>query len=200
MSKERIQQKNPDVTDALVDATGRLMEQLGYRKTSMEDIAAAAGVSRATAYLYFPNKEAMLVAWIDRRTSERLLALQAVIRAEADPIQRVRKAVLARIEFSLDGARGWGERIDELLTAVRLAPEEWRRRMLHDEAALLVETLSLPCFRCPVSPQATSELLSLATHGLFYNHLGRHRLDEKHDLRQQAEQLIDLLLGGIVRS
>lgn len=199
MSKERILQKNPEVTDALVEATGRLMEQLGYRKTSMEDIAAAAGVSRATAYLYFPNKEAMLVAWLDRRTSERLKALKAVIDSEPDPIERVRKVVLARIEFSLDGARSWGDRIDELLTAVRLAPEDWRRRMLHDEAALLSETLSQPCFRCPVSPQATSELLSLATHGIFYNHLGRHRLDETQELRQQAEQLIDLLLGGIVR-
>lgn len=196
----RIQQKTPEVTDALLEATGRLVERLGYRKTSIEDIATAAGVSRATAYLYFPNKEAMVVAWIARRTAERRQALQEISDLEPDPIQRLRNLLVGRIEFSLDKAKSWGDRIDELLTAARLAPEEWRRQMLHDEAALLARTLKEPCFRCPVSPQATGELLCLATHGILYNHMGKHRLDEKEEVRQQTEQLIDLLLNGIVRS
>lgn len=199
MSNERILQRNPEVAEALVGATGRLMERFGYRKTSMEEIASEAGVSRATAYLYFPSKEAMLTAWLDRRGRERFAVLREIVESEPDPVRRVREVMLRRIEFSLDGARSWGDWIDELLTAVRLAPEEWRRQLLQEETSLLVDTLALPCFHCPVSPQATVELLSLATQGILHSHLGRNRLDDRDEIRQQAEQLIDLLLRGIVR-
>lgn len=47
--------------EALVDAAIRLFEQHGIDATSMDDIAAAVDVSRATVFNYFPYKEAILV-------------------------------------------------------------------------------------------------------------------------------------------
>ena len=45
---------------ALIDAARRLLA--ASRTPSVEDAAEAAGVSRATAYRYFPNRRALLVA------------------------------------------------------------------------------------------------------------------------------------------
>jgi AcrR family transcriptional regulator len=39
----------------------------GYGRTTMDDIAADADVSRATAFNYFPRKEELLLALVDRR-------------------------------------------------------------------------------------------------------------------------------------
>ncbi len=47
--------------EALVDAAIRLFEQHGIDATSMDDIAEAVDVSRATVFNYFPYKEAILV-------------------------------------------------------------------------------------------------------------------------------------------
>jgi AcrR family transcriptional regulator len=42
---------------ALLDAAIGVFARFGYRKTSMDDIARAAGVSRQGLYLLFSNKE-----------------------------------------------------------------------------------------------------------------------------------------------
>lgn len=47
--------------EALVDAAIRLFEERGIDATSMDDIAEAVDVSRATVFNYFPYKEAILV-------------------------------------------------------------------------------------------------------------------------------------------
>ena len=199
MSNERIHLKTPQVTEALLNATGSLVRQFGYRKTSMEDLATLAGVSRATAYLYFPNKEAMVVAWIERQVQKRKATLLAIGAAEPDPVKRIRKMLLGRIEFSLDKAKDWGPHLEELLSVVRLAPEAWHQQLLSDEASLLTESLTDARFLCPVSPQATAELLCMATHGLLQAKIGKHRLEDNLELRAQAEQLVDLLLRGVLR-
>ncbi len=47
--------------EAIVDAAIRLFEKRGIGATSMDDIADAVDVSRATVFNYFPYKEAILV-------------------------------------------------------------------------------------------------------------------------------------------
>ena len=52
---------------ALLKAAERCFAQFGIAKTTMEDIARAAGVSRATVYRYFADREALLLASVIRR-------------------------------------------------------------------------------------------------------------------------------------
>ena len=57
----RRDRKKEQAREALVDAAVRLFEELGIDATSTDDIAAAADLSRATFFNYFPYKEAILV-------------------------------------------------------------------------------------------------------------------------------------------
>jgi AcrR family transcriptional regulator len=52
---------------ALLTAAERCFGQFGIAKTTMEDIARAAGVSRATVYRYFADREALVLASVIRR-------------------------------------------------------------------------------------------------------------------------------------
>ncbi len=49
----------------IVEAADRLFRERGYRGTSVEDIAAAAGVGVRTIYLHFDSKAAILLAYFD---------------------------------------------------------------------------------------------------------------------------------------
>jgi len=52
---------------AVLTAAERCFDRFGIAKTTMEDIGRTAGVSRATVYRYFADREALLLASVIRR-------------------------------------------------------------------------------------------------------------------------------------
>ena len=61
--------KTKPVRGRLLDAAEGCLEQFGPQKTSMEDVARAAGMSRATVYRYFENRDALLLGVASRQSS-----------------------------------------------------------------------------------------------------------------------------------
>lgn len=57
----------PGVQVQLLDAAEECFERFGIAKTTMEDVARAGGVSRATVYRYFADREALVLASLTRR-------------------------------------------------------------------------------------------------------------------------------------
>jgi AcrR family transcriptional regulator len=68
--------KTTPVRERLLDAAEGCLEQFGPQKTSMEDVARAAGMSRATVYRYFENRDALLLGVASRQASS--LAAEAI--------------------------------------------------------------------------------------------------------------------------
>jgi AcrR family transcriptional regulator len=54
--------------DEILDAAGRTFAEVGVGRATMVDVARAAGCSRATLYRYFPNQEALHLAFVHRAT------------------------------------------------------------------------------------------------------------------------------------
>jgi AcrR family transcriptional regulator len=57
----------------ILDVAMACFMQHGYTKTNFQDIAKRAGISRATLYIYFKNKEDLFIT-IDRRLHEKYVA------------------------------------------------------------------------------------------------------------------------------
>jgi AcrR family transcriptional regulator len=58
--------------NAILDATGMLLEEAGPEAVSTNLVAEVAGVNIATLYQYFPSKEAILLALFQRDTDARI--------------------------------------------------------------------------------------------------------------------------------
>jgi AcrR family transcriptional regulator len=56
--------RRPEKTEAILDAAGQLFREHGYGAVSMDQIARAAGVSKATVYAHFESKERLFAAMI----------------------------------------------------------------------------------------------------------------------------------------
>ena len=68
---------------AVLDAAVSAFARFGYRKTSMDDVARAAGVSRQGLYLSFANKEELFRRALEHSLSRQLAsAIAALSRAE----------------------------------------------------------------------------------------------------------------------
>jgi AcrR family transcriptional regulator len=75
---ETITEHRREVREAILDAAAALVDERGPTAVTMSRIAAAAGIGRATLYKYFPDVEAILLAWHERQVGRHLEQLAAV--------------------------------------------------------------------------------------------------------------------------
>jgi len=98
--KNASQERSRATVDALVEATARILVKEGFEKASTNRIAEIAGVSVGSLYQYFPSKEALVAAVIDRHNEEIMGIVRSALIEVADmPIDKaVRKLVTIAIE------------------------------------------------------------------------------------------------------
>lgn len=75
---ETIAAHRRDVGDAILDTAGALVAEHGLLAVTMSRIAEDTGIGRATLYKYFPDVEAILLAWHERQVAGHLERLVAV--------------------------------------------------------------------------------------------------------------------------
>jgi AcrR family transcriptional regulator len=86
--KSASQERSRSTVDALLEATTRILIREGYDRASTNRIAEMAGVSIGSLYQYFPSKEALVAAVIDRHTQEvSEVTRNALVKAAARPIE-----------------------------------------------------------------------------------------------------------------
>ena len=86
--KPASQERSRLTVDALLEATARVLMKEGYDRASTNKIAAVAGVSIGSLYQYFPSKEALVAAVIDRHMHEMMQVVRdALIKVATRPIE-----------------------------------------------------------------------------------------------------------------
>jgi AcrR family transcriptional regulator len=98
--KHASQERSRATVDALVEATARILVREGFDKASTNRIAEVAGVSVGSLYQYYPGKEALVAAVIDRHNQEIMQVVhRALAEVAAQPVETaVRRLVAVAIE------------------------------------------------------------------------------------------------------
>jgi len=98
--KKASQDRSRATVDALIEATARILVKEGFDKASTNHIAATAGVSVGSLYQYFPSKESLVAAVMERHSMELMRAVRGTAaEVAALPMeQAVRKLVATAIE------------------------------------------------------------------------------------------------------
>lgn len=90
---ETIDAHRRDVGNAILETAATLVAEHGVRSVTMSQIAAETGIGRATLYKYFPDVEAILMAWHGRQVAGHLAHLTEVRDHAGDASERL-EAVL----------------------------------------------------------------------------------------------------------
>ncbi len=86
--------------DRLLEAAAAVFARSGYADASAEAIARTAGMSKATFYEHFANKEECILALFDRAAEAVLGAMaQAAAQAGPDPRERLRGGIRAFLDM-----------------------------------------------------------------------------------------------------
>jgi TetR/AcrR family acrAB operon transcriptional repressor len=190
--------------ERLLDAAEGVFRQRGVTRTSLAEIAAAAGVTRGAVYWHFKDKAALFHAMCDRAT----LPLDALFEragetASAAPLQTLRElcvgalqrlAVDPRTQVVFDVIFHKTEMVDELAD-MATSNETERCRCLSQ-----IEVILRRCAEMGELPSDTDPVL--AAHGLNALMVGiMHQwvLDpSSYDLAAAAPALIDTYLAGLM--
>jgi AcrR family transcriptional regulator len=129
------QERSRATVDALVEATARILVKEGFDKASTNRIAEVAGVSVGSLYQYYPGKEALVAAVIDRHNQEIMRVVRGALGEVAS--QPVEKAVRRLVTVAIEA-----HRIDPKLHRV-LAEQIPRTARLESVEAFNRETYAL---------------------------------------------------------
>jgi len=92
----------PDKRARVTDAAVQVFLANGFDRTSMDMVAAQAGVSKTTIYAHYPDKVALFRAVVERST--RMLAVQldkTRLHPDQDPPTRLTELILAALEATV---------------------------------------------------------------------------------------------------
>lgn len=190
------------VREAILDATDRLLARFGYRKMTVEDIAAEAGIGKGTIYLHFNSKEEVVLSHVDRivdRLKQQHLAV--IARSKHTALERIRQMLLARVLFRFDSIQHYTQSLNDLLAALRPGLLARRARYFEEEAqifaAVLAEGHASGEFEIENEMAAARALLE-ATNGLLPYSLSTTELGEREEVERRTSAIADLLLRGLL--
>jgi AcrR family transcriptional regulator len=159
---DTIEAHRHQVRDAILETTAALVAGHGLLSVTMSQIAEQTGIGRATLYKYFPDVEAILLAWHQRQITRHLDQLADARDQAGDAGQRLRAVLEA---YALIAHQSHGHHDTELAAFLHLGQqlgraEQQLRDMLQD---LLTEAATTGTVRDDVAP---SELASYCLHAL----------------------------------
>jgi len=94
--KTASQERSRATVDALIEATARILVREGFDKASTNRIAEVAGVSVGSLYQYFPCKEALVAAVIDRHNQEIMQTVRGELaEAMSQPVEDAVRKIIA---------------------------------------------------------------------------------------------------------
>jgi AcrR family transcriptional regulator len=93
--KKPSQARAKDTAEAIMRATARILVKRGYQASTTNHIAEAAGVSIGSLYQYFPNKEAIVAALLERHLEETMGWLRvAAVAALEQPLEQAARTLI----------------------------------------------------------------------------------------------------------
>jgi len=175
-------------------AATALFSRYGFRKTSIDLIAAEAGVAKPTVYAHFADKDALFVAVCERLMAGIVTAATAAAERERDVVDRLAAMLAAKFTTvfelveSSPHARELLDSSNELANEVIQAADERYERVLVAAIRAATEAGELDLRGVVRSPKAFAAMLMQAGHG------AGHHADTAEQHRGNLRELVRVLV------
>ena len=184
-----------DQRELILERAAALFARGGYPGTSMNQVAEACGLSKATLYHYYEDKYALLVSIAEGHVT-RLQAIVHETLAEHLTPQSQMRALIARLVEEYAHAQN-AHRV--LTEDVKFLVEEDRRRVLDKEREVVRGfALVVAALRPDLQDAAMSKPLTMLLFGMINWLFTWMKPEGRLDYEAMAPVVADLFLGGIV--
>jgi len=183
--------------EAIYEAAATVFAQYGFRRTTMNDIAQAAGISRPALYLMFANKENLFQGLAAFRLDQAIEQALGVLAGGGDTNERIIAALLVfeRIFYEPIADSPHGAELMDISQS--LASELMMKDIVRLHAAL-AKTLSdaeqageVNFENSPLKPKAFVELLFTGLNGV------KKKASNTAEFRKMVKQLAEVFLQSV---
>lgn len=185
----------------MIQAATMLFKEKGFGATTLNDIAEAVGIDRASLYYYFDNKEELLEEAVGGVTGKNLTMIRDLLSSELSPPQRIERLFTQALVSFHENYPQVFVYIQQDMTQLATRKDRWAREMLkqtHEfEQALLdliEDGVRAGWFRDDLDPR----IVAHAMWGMI-NWTHRWYRPDQFDPREVARNFSALFLSGIQR-
>ncbi len=190
----------PNTQEAILDAMDTLMARYGYRKTTMDDLAREAGISKRTIYLYFSSKEEVALSSIGRVVQAAQARMKELALEDGEPSRLLENMLVERVMVRVRSVEGYRQSLDELFEAVRPAYLSRRQTSFENEQRILADALEdgkrRSVFKFDNAMTTAEDLLSATNAYLPYS-LSVRELGEIKEIENRVRRMARLLVRGL---
>jgi AcrR family transcriptional regulator len=188
-----------EVRAHIVGVARKIFTRYGFRKTTMEQIAASSRKGKSSIYYYFKSKEEIFRAVVEKEAEELKLKLDRTIRQDDAPIDKLKTYILFRLHHVRSVENFYAALNDEYLShmdfilEIRKSIDLEERQMVTE---ILEEGMNDGSFQV-----ASSEIGAIAITTMMKGLELPLLLSDEHkkDRQELLEDLIRVLLYGIMK-
>lgn len=123
---ESLEAHRREVRTRVFEVLRAQLYERGFDAITLAGVAAAAGVGRTALYNHFPDKESLLVAFVEDEAAEYVTRLTEAVEAQADPVDQLATFVRLQLRVLAEYHMPPGTAL-----ASALAPAAYRRISAH---------------------------------------------------------------------
>ena len=198
MALTALKDKKPEKYKSILDAAVRVFARKGFYHARVSEIAREAGVADGTIYLYFQNKDDILISLFEEGMNLVIGHVKTEIAQTDDPLEKIR--CFARAHMSLLESRSeLAEVIQVELRQSSKFMKEYRNEKFYEFldviSSIVKEGQAKGCIRADVQPGVVKRALFGAL-----DEMGRYWVlssQGKYSIDKAAEQIAEFFIRGI---
>ncbi len=188
---------NSKTKHQLIIAAGQIFYQYGFKKTTMDDIAFAAGKGKSSLYYYFKNKEEVFEAVVDYEAEHLKDEIISSTKELKNAVDQLRLYIQIRMKRFVNRGNLYTALTDDFLMTfnfiekIRNKHQEWELDMLHQIISSGIKSKEFK----PINIEFISNALLIAMIG-FEKPLLQKTESEK-EFEHKINEVINMMFYGI---
>ncbi|MBN1291503.1 MAG: TetR/AcrR family transcriptional regulator [Candidatus Latescibacteria bacterium] len=181
--------------DTIVEAAREVFALYGYKKTTLDDIAASLHKAKSSIYYYFKSKEDVFRAVIENEVLRAKMAIQNAVTKESTPEMKLRahfKTIMKFINETINYYKLMQEEMLEVMSFADKMKDKHKKDSIQLIAGILKEGIAAGDFTI-VDVNETAEAIMYAFEGLYHPFFGI----DYQNTEKKYDKLLDIILYGI---
>ena len=198
MSLNALKQKKPEKYKSILDAAVRVFARKGFYQARVSEIAREAGVADGTIYLYFQNKDDILISLFEEGMKMVIDNVKTEIDQVDDPLEKIRRFARAHLSL-IENHKDMAEIIQVELRQSTKFMKEYRNEKFYEYIDIIGSIVMEGQAQGVIRPEVEPGVVKRALFGAL-DEMSRFWVlssKRKYSISTAADQISEFFIRGI---